>query len=153
MKPEDLYHTGIVVEDFDAALPWFTDVVGYRWCDELAVDQDVWTPEGERTVPIRFAYSMSEPRLEVLQAVPGTVWVPSSSGAHHLGFWSDDVDGDIEMLVGNGLHVEVRAPMPDGSSLWAYCHGPFGPRVELVSRSLEPMMADWFATGRSPLGR
>ncbi len=152
MKPEDFYHTGIVVEDFDAALRWFTDVAGYRWCDDLAVEQEVWTPDGNRVVPIHFAYSMSEPRLEVLQTVPDTVWVPSNSGAHHLGYWSDDVDEDIQTLVENGFQVEVKAPMPDGSALWAYCHGPRGPRVELVSRSLEPMLADWFATGRSPLG-
>jgi len=152
MKPEDLYHTGIVVEDSDASLRWFSEVAGYRWCDELALEQSVWTPSGVRTVPIRFAYSMNEPRLELLAAVPNTVWVPSSSGAHHLGFWSDDVDRDIETLVAHGLRVEVRAPMPDGASLWAYCHGLSGPRVELVSRSLEPMMAEWFATGRSPLG-
>jgi len=152
MKPEDLYHTGIVVEDFDAALQWFTDVAGYRWCDELALEQVVWTPDGERTVPIRFAYSTSEPRLEVLQAVPGTVWMPSTSGVHHLGYWSDDVDRDVDTLVRHGLEAEVKAPKPDGSSMWAYCRGDSGPRVELVSRSLEPMMADWFATGRSPLG-
>ena len=152
MKPEDLYHTGIVVEDFEAALRWFNDVAGYCWCDELTIDQDVWTPAGERPVSIRFAYSMSEPHLEVIEALPGTVWVPTSSGAHHLGFWSDDVDRDIEKLVANGLHVEVKAPTPDGSTLWAYCHGPSGPRIELVSRSLEPMMVKWFATGRSPFG-
>jgi catechol 2,3-dioxygenase-like lactoylglutathione lyase family enzyme len=151
MKPEDLYHTGIVVDDFDNALRWFTDVAGYRWCDELALDQVVWTPQGDQTVPIRFAYSMSEPRLEVLQAVPGTVWMPSTSGVHHLGYWSDDVDSDLDLLARSGLRVEVKAPMPDGSSLWAYCQGASGPRIELVSRTLQPMMADWFATGRSPL--
>jgi len=152
MKPEDLYHTGIVAEDFDAALRWFTDVAGYRWCDELAIEQVVWTPDGEQTVPIRFAYSMSEPRLEVLQAVAGTVWTPSTSGAHHLGYWSDDVDRDVDLLMRHGMHVEVRAPVPDGSSMWAYCHGVLGPRIELVSRTLEPMMSEWFATGRSPMG-
>ncbi|HXX89206.1 MAG TPA: VOC family protein [Acidimicrobiales bacterium] len=151
MKADDLYHSGIVVEDFDGTLQWFTSVAGYRWCDEMALEQTVETPEGERTVPIRFAYSMSEPRLEVLQAVPGTLWMPSTSGVHHLGYWSDDVDGDIDTLVRSGLQVEVRAPLPDGSALWAYCMGTSGPRVELVSRSIEPMMAEWFATGRSPL--
>ncbi|HTT87107.1 MAG TPA: VOC family protein [Acidimicrobiales bacterium] len=151
MKAEDLYHTGIVVEDFEGAQRWFTEVAGYRWCDDLSVEQTVWTPEGERGVPIRFAYTMGEPRLEILQAVPGTVWTVSTSGIHHLGYWSDDVDGDVEMLVGNGLRAEVKAPLPDGSSLWAYCRGDRGPRVELVSRSLEPMMAEWFASGRSRL--
>ena len=150
MKPEDLYHTGIVVEDFEGALRQLTAVAGYRWCDELALDQVVWTPEGDVTVPIRFVYSMSEPRLEVLQAVAGTVWTPSTSGVHHLGYWSDDVNRDMETLVGHGMTIEVKAPLPNGSTLWAYCRGESGPRVELVSRTLEPMMAGWFATGRSP---
>src|SRR5579862_8569652 len=102
MTPEDLYHTGIVVDDFEGALAWLTDVAGYRWCDELALDQVVWTPEGDRKVPIRFAYSRDEPRLEVLQAVPGTVWVPSDSGIHHLGYWSEALDSDLEALEGLG---------------------------------------------------
>ena len=152
MKAEDLYHTGIVVEDFEGGQRWFTAVAGYRWCDDLRVEQTVWTPEGDKTVPIRFVYTMSEPRLELLQAVPGTIWMPSNSGVHHLGYWSDDVDGDLDMLVRHGLRAEVKAPLPDGSSLWAYCRGDSGPRVELVSRVLEPMMAQWFATGRSRLG-
>ncbi|MHB1585389.1 MAG: VOC family protein [Acidimicrobiales bacterium] len=152
MRPEDLYHAGIVVENFEASLQWFTDVAGYRWCEEMAVEQPVWTPEGERTVGIRFTYSMDEPRVEIVQAVPGTVWVPSTSGVHHLGYWSDDVATDLEVLVRGGLEVEVKAPLPDGSVLWAYCRGPAGLRVELVDRSVEPMMAEWFATGRRPLG-
>jgi lactoylglutathione lyase len=151
MKAADLYHTGIVVEDFEGAQRWFTDVAGYRWCDDLSVEQVVWTPEGERTVPIRFAYTMNEPRLEVLQAVAGTIWTVPTSGVHHLGYWSDDVDRDLDMLERSGLQAEVKAPLPDGSSLWAYCRGSSGPRLELVSRSLEPMMAEWFASGRSRL--
>ena len=151
MKPEDLYHTGIVVEDFAASLERLTEVAGYRWCDEMALEQTVWTPQGQQTVPIRFTYSMSEPRLEILQSVPGTVWMPATSGIHHLGYWSDDVDGDLEVLAGQGYVVEVKAAMSRQSSLWAYGRPGSGPRIELVHRSLEPMMADWFATGRSPL--
>jgi hypothetical protein len=152
MKPEDLYHAGIVVEEFEATLQCFAEVAGYRWCDEMAVEQAVSTPEGERTVPIRFTYSMDEPRVEILQAVPGTVWAPSTPGVHHLGYWSDDVTGDLDVLTRNGVEVEVMAPLPDGSVLWAYCRGPVGTRIELVDRSIEPTMAEWFATGRRPFG-
>lgn len=151
MKPEDLYHTGIVVEEFEGALARLTDAAGYRWCEEAAVEQTVWTPGGDETVPIRFAYSMSEPRVEVIEAVPGTVWTPSDSGIHHLGYWSEAVDRDLDRLVGLGMEIEVKSVLPDGSTLWAYCRETWGPRVELVSRSLEPMMTTWFATGRSPL--
>ena len=46
MKPEDLYHTGIVVDDLDATLDWFTKVAGYRWTDVVEVDQVAETPHG-----------------------------------------------------------------------------------------------------------
>jgi len=151
MKPEDLYHRGIVVNDLDAAKKWLTDTLGYRWCDEYAGEQEVETPGGQTKVQIHFAYSLDEPRLELLQAVPGTVWVPSDSGIHHLGYWSDDVDGDVRSLVADGATVQVKAPGGDAESLWAYLMTPTGIRVELVSRAIEPLMRDWFATGRSPL--
>jgi hypothetical protein len=149
MKPEALYHAGIVVEDFDATLAWFTTIAGYRWCQEYAGDVSVVTPEGEITVPMRLSYSMNEPRLEILQAVPGTLWMPADSGVHHLGYWSDDVDADLATLTATGLTVEARAPLPDGSSLWAYCKAASGPRVELVSRVIEPALSQMFATERA----
>jgi glyoxalase/bleomycin resistance protein/dioxygenase superfamily protein len=149
MKPGDLYHTGIVVEDFDAAMTWFAETAGYRWCEPYAGDQNMVTPEGEITVPMRITYSMDEPRLELLQAVAGTVWTPSDSGVHHLGYWSDDVDADLEVLFGAGLSLEVKAPMPDGRSLWAYCESPTGARVELVSRVMEPALREWFTMERA----
>ena len=47
-----------------------------------------------------------------------------------------------------GMQYEVKAFNPDGSGtlLWAYCKGPTGPRIELVSRAMEPFIAYWFAT-------
>ena len=39
MKPENLYHTGIVVDDFENTLAWFTKVAGYRWTEVVSVDQ------------------------------------------------------------------------------------------------------------------
>jgi catechol 2,3-dioxygenase-like lactoylglutathione lyase family enzyme len=150
MRPEDLYHIGIVVEDLDATLRWYTDAAGYEWCEQYAGDQVVETAGGEVTIPLRFAYSMNEPRLEILQAIPDTLWTPSDSGIHHLGYWSDDVNADVETLVATGLTVEARAPLPDGSALWAYCKADAGTRVEVVSSLIRPVMTQWFQTGRMP---
>jgi hypothetical protein len=147
VKAEDLYHTGIVVEDFDATLSFLSEAAGYRWCDPYAGDVPIVTPQGERTVPMRMAYSVTEPRLELIEAIPGTVWVPADSGVHHLGYWSDDVDGDAAALMARGLSVEVKAPSPDGSSMWAYCKGDAGPRIELVSRLIAPALRQMFAAG------
>lgn len=147
MRADNLYHTGIVTDDFDATLAWFTKTADYRWCEPYAGEQVVVTPGGEITVPMRITYSMTEPRLEILQSAPGTLWVPSDSGVHHLGYWSDDVAADVAALEAGGLSVEVQAPLPDGSLLWAYCKAPRGPRIELVSRVIQPVLTEWFTTG------
>ncbi|MBV8349328.1 MAG: VOC family protein, partial [Mycolicibacterium sp.] len=73
MKPENLCHTGIVVDDLEAAMNWFTKVAGYTWTDVVEVDQVAQTPAGEVTIPMKMVYSGADPRLELLQTVPGTV--------------------------------------------------------------------------------
>lgn len=151
MQPRDHYHIGIVVDDLDATLTRLTEVAGYRWCEQYAGDQVVETPGGEITIPLRFAYSMDEPRLEVIQSVPGTLWQPADSGIHHLGYWSDDVARDVATLEANTYALEATA-MLDDTALWAYCKAPTGPRIELVSRIIEPFLRDWFVTGRMPQG-
>jgi catechol 2,3-dioxygenase-like lactoylglutathione lyase family enzyme len=148
VKPENLYHSGIVVDDLDATLDWFTKVAGYRWTDVVEVDQVAQTPHGEVTIPMRMAYSGDAPRLEILQTAPGTIWVPADSGVHHLGYWSDDVESDLATLEANGMQCEVKSYNPDGSGtlLWAYCKGVAGPRIELVSRAMEPFIEYWWST-------
>ena len=89
-----------------------TKVAGYTRTDIVSVDQDAVTP----------VYSGADPRLELLQTVPGTVWTPADSGVHHIGYWSDDVESDLATLESGG------------------------PRIELVSRNMEPFIAYWWAT-------
>jgi lactoylglutathione lyase len=151
VKPENLYHTGIVVDDLDATLDWFTKVAGYRWTDVVEVDQVAETPEGEVTIRMRMAYSGADPRLEIIRTVPGTIWVPADSGVHHVGYWSDDVESDLATLEANGMRYEVKSFNPDGSGalLWAYCKSSTGPRIELVSRAMEPFIEYWWSTARS----
>ena len=81
----------------------------------VTVDQHAVTPEGELTIPMRMVYSGSDPRLELLQTVPGTVWTPADSGVHHIGYWSDDVESDLATLESNGMSLEVKSYNPDGS--------------------------------------
>ena len=101
-----------------------------------------------QTIPMKMVYSGSDPRLELLQTVPGTVWTPADSGVHHIGYWSDDVESDLATLESTGMTVEVKSYNPDGSGtlLWAYAKGPAGPRIELVSRNMEPFIAYWWET-------
>ena len=56
-------------------------------------DVDAAEPSGDVELDLRFAYSATEPRLEIIRSVPGSLWVPApGSGIHHLGYWSDDVE-------------------------------------------------------------
>ena len=41
VRHEDLYHTGIVVEDLDAAIAEFTDLFGLRWGPHLEFELPV----------------------------------------------------------------------------------------------------------------
>ena len=154
MKAENLYHTGIVVDDLEATMKWLSEVAGYTWTDIVTVEQQGVTPDGEITIPMKMAYSGSDPRLELLQTVPNTVWTPADSGVHHIGYWSDDVESDLATLESTGMTVEVKSYNPDGSCtlLWAYAKGPTGPRIELVSRDMEPFIACWWGTAPSPRG-
>lgn len=148
MKPTDLYHTGIVVNDLDGAVEWFAKSAGYRWCEEMKVDNLFVTAAGETAITLRFTYSMDVPHLEVIQAIPKSIFAPSESSPHHLGYWSDDIDADIAMLEGTGAAVDGRGFWPDGRGpIWAFVTPPMGSRIELVHRSAQPSMEHWWTTG------
>jgi hypothetical protein len=128
---------GIVAYDLEAALAEMTDLFGYEWCSLLSVETPVVLADGELSLGLTFAYSKSTPRIEVIQSIPGTLWVPAAtSGVHHLGYWSDDVAADAERLTSRGYAAEATGLRPDGEAVWAYHRSASGPRIELVSRQL-----------------
>lgn len=147
MNPADQYHVGIIVEDFAGALTWTSQVYGYRWCEPVDTRTTVLLPDGEREIRMHLTYSMDEPRLEIIEAVPGTLWEPADSGLHHIGFWSDHVEADIEQLVAAGMTLDAKGLFPDGSTMWAYCGAPSRPRTELVNSALRPSLTEWFTRG------
>jgi len=96
---------------------------------------------GEITVRFRFRYSRSTPHLEVIQAQPGTLWTRvARSGLHHLGYWSDDLAADGAALERSGYTFEAAGVDHDDNRAWSYHGSPTGPRIELVTRSLEPLL-------------
>lgn len=138
MKAVDQYHVGVVVEDLDAALAELTDVAGYQWGVIFDGDVAVTLPSGDTGLHFRFVYSRAEPHLEVIQAIPGTLWVPvEGSGIHHLGYWSDDLAADTALLERRG-YVTEAAGLLDGTPRFSFHRAPTGPRIELVDRALQP---------------
>ena len=148
MKASEQFHVGIVVDDLDAALEELAGLFGYEWCPVFAIETPVVLPEGEVMVDLRFAYSKTEPRVELIRALPGTPWVPSSgSGIHHAGYWSDDMTADGSRLEQCGYAEEAKGVRPDGTPIWAYYRSPRGLRIELVSRQLQAGLEEYWATG------
>jgi len=136
----------VVVDDLDAALTKFSELFGYRWSDAFEGRVQVWLPDGDRETPLRFVYSLNVPRIEVIQAIAGTVWVPSTgSGIHHVGYWSDDVEGDGARLETIGYAREALGRVPNGAASWSYHGAPSGFRVELVDRALQPMLESFWS--------
>jgi hypothetical protein len=54
----------------------------------------------------------------------------------------------LATLESTGMTFEVKSYNPDGSGtlLWAYAKAATGPRIELVSRAMEPFIAYWWST-------
>lgn len=142
MRSEDLFHIGLVVDDLEATTRRMTDTAGYRWTDITETEQLVSTPDGDITLPFRVTFSQATGgvRLELIQSMPGTIWVPADSGLHHMGYWSDDVERDAAHLGRQGLLWEAKSSLPDGSQrlLWSYHKHPRGGRIELLNRSTKP---------------
>lgn len=145
------YHAGIVSDDPAATMAQLSDLLGYEWGEPLGGTITVAQPDGDITVEMRMWYSTTTPRLEVVQSHPGTVWSRADSGVHHFGFWVDDVAAAITALEAGGYTFEAAGKRPDGVPYWAYLASPAGPRLEIVSRELQPMMERYFATGKVSL--
>jgi Glyoxalase/Bleomycin resistance protein/Dioxygenase superfamily len=151
MNAEDQFHVGIVVDDIDSALETLADRFGYEWCEEMGGPTPVTLPSGDAVVDLRFVYSMTVPRLEIIRTVPGSLWEPvAGSGIHHLGYWSDDVPADSAELARHGYATEATGSRPDGEPYWTFHKGPSGPRIELVSRSVQAPLEQYWATGKPP---
>jgi hypothetical protein len=146
MKAHELYHTGIVVRDINAAMKDLADAVGVRWpVDELPEQRtivEVWTPKGSIDVPFRAVYSIDGPvRLELVEAVEGTLWNTAGGGeVHHIGYWSDDIEATAAELEGKGFDRVASGGFEGHETLWIYHQRGNGPFVEHVSRTLAPMI-------------
>ncbi|MFF2509107.1 VOC family protein [Streptomyces sp. NPDC058067] len=150
LSPQDLFHTGLVVEDLDLAMKTLGELAGYRWTTVMELEVTARAADGVlQHASQRFALSLDEPRLELVEAIPGTVWVSDgSNGAHHVGYWAED-ERIVEMsaaLDALGFGVEASNDFEaDGRLMWVYHRGLGGIRIELLNKLMKPSMDAWIA--------
>jgi glyoxalase/bleomycin resistance protein/dioxygenase superfamily protein len=149
----ELYHVGIVVPDVESAMAHFTDLVGVEWGPVVATDAfDVRTADGrDLTLPNKLCYSTAPPYLELVEELPGSVWVCNEhSNLHHIGYWTDGLPADSGAFAATQCPLEIcgrdHAQVPVN---FAYHRDPLGVRFELVDATMKPMMEEFMF--RAPL--
>lgn len=140
----DLFHTGVVVRDFERSLHEYQEVYGITWGFGGESEVPVRFPDGAiKPVTFRFAYSEQGPhRIELVRAIDGTLWQPAGPGqAHHLGLWSDDVPTASKRLAALGwpLVAEINVA-PDTPVSIVYHQSPDGHFIELIDRASKAYM-------------
>jgi hypothetical protein len=142
------YHVGIVVDDVAVARAMLTEQFGVRWGPVLHLDA-VEYRDGEGndvSLPTTICYSADAPHLELIQEVPGSVWVRNEhSNLHHIGLWCEDLSSDSPLIAGVGCPLQLcgRAGT-DAPVSFAYHGHPLGIRVELVDDSMRETMSFLF---------
>jgi catechol 2,3-dioxygenase-like lactoylglutathione lyase family enzyme len=140
LRPQDFYHTGIVVPDLDASMARLSALAGYRWINPMSYTLPFRTAAGVRELASTIVYSLQSPHVELVQEVPGSPWTAAPGNAvHHLGYFSDDLAESARVLEANGFTLEMTAGTPGSDlSLFAYFTDATGTRIEIVDRALFP---------------
>lgn len=140
LRPEDFYHTGIIVPDLDAAMDRLSALAGYRWITPVSYTLPFRTTSGTQEVTSTFVYSLQAPHVELIKEVPGTAWTAAPGNAiHHLGYWTDNLAESANLLEDNGFAFEATADTAAPElALFAYYVDSAGTRIEIVDRALFP---------------
>lgn len=142
-------HIGFTVPDVDAAVRFFTEVIGCTKAYEIGPFQsaDDWMQRQLGVHPrailrkLAMLRCKTGPNFEIFEyEVDGQVVTqPSNSdvGGHHLAFYVSDIAGAVAYLKAQGLTVQGDVvTMQEGPSKglsWVYFLSPWGMQLELVS--------------------
>lgn len=123
----ELNHVGVRIRDLDASLEFYTGVLGARVADVAYIPSTKTD-----CVHIQLAGGLIE-LLRPAEPRPGTTF-----GLDHLGFITDDLDGDFERLTDAGCEFfgEPRVA-GSGRGRLVFLPDPNDVRVELIQRTEE----------------
>jgi glyoxalase/bleomycin resistance protein/dioxygenase superfamily protein len=153
LRPEDFYHTGIVVPELEAAMARLTALAGYQWITPLTYTLPFRTTNGTRELTSTFVYSIQSPHVELIKEVPHSPWTAApGNSVHHLGYFTDNLTDTARILEANGFTFEATADVsPPDLALFAYYIDAFGTRIEIVDRSLFPDFPAFLQSAAAPV--
>ncbi len=143
-----IHHTGMIVEDIDAAQASLGQSMGLQWAPVRDFSPfPFWTPEqGLHEVNVKATYSIGAPHHFELVQGTGPFYDPHSApDGRHIGVWTDDLPGEVERLLSAGWHIVAAGAAPeDGYGPICYIAPPMpGLLVELISTVLKPIIDEW----------
>jgi catechol 2,3-dioxygenase-like lactoylglutathione lyase family enzyme len=134
---ENVFHLGIIVPDIERGMEEIASRFEVTFPAHMPAQIRARVKGVEMELSSRFVYSrQGPPYLELIQAVPGTVWdVPAgTSRIHHIGIFVDDLEAEVQRLTNAGYELELAALGPDGRpGAISYINTDLGVRQELVS--------------------
>jgi catechol 2,3-dioxygenase-like lactoylglutathione lyase family enzyme len=143
LHPGQLFHVGVVAEDFEATLLELSRTLGLTWKGGRPHPYELWIYGECRTIEMRIAHSVQgPPHYEVIAAIPGTPWEPVKAGVHHLCYWSDDaadICARFESTPG------VRRVLGQAGAASGYFLWPSGVLIEIIGRQLHQQLSQWIA--------
>lgn len=144
------FHTGYIVRDLSVGMERLAHALGLTWASVESHDFPVLQDGREASYPIRFTYSVEgPPHVELVEGAPGSPWHTTDVlRMHHLGFWSDDVNGDADRLAASGFPVAVQGVGEQPARPRFSYNGRAGEvLLELVTSRSRPAMERWLAGG------
>lgn len=143
------FHVGIVVADLALARARLADVLGLTWGPVMHLDAVDYRDAGgdDLELPTTICYSTGAPAIELIEEVPGTIWVRNEhSNLHHLGFWTGALGDDSATLGATGCPLQLCGRAGDAAPVsFAYHHdADLGVRFELVDASMRDAMSFLF---------
>lgn len=160
-QPRAIAHLGITVPDLDAAVEWYSRVLGFRLISppgetviaaggQMAeMCADIFG-EGLRSFKSAHLSTANGVALELLEFVDPPVEPPADNfeywrgGFFHLCVVDPDIDGLVERIVATGGRQRTKVwTMFEGDPYkLAYCEDPFGNVLEIYTHSNEQTVAN-----------
>jgi hypothetical protein len=132
-----LSHVGVVVPDLEEGRARLTELVGVEW-GPIHVARVPAGPDSDEHVSLRICFSTDSPGVELLEAVPGTVWTCNElSNLHHISFFVENLLDESRRLDRAQCPLEYLISAGDADATLAYHRDGLGVRVELVSLAVQ----------------
>jgi hypothetical protein len=153
-----LYHTGIIVNNLDKAMPQMGNALGLRWAPPKASTAPLLCPDGVVEREVRFTYSLQGPHfVELLEQINPAPYLNLTGGryVHHLGYFTDDLPAAAAELERQGYRRELSGVPENGAITRASFHyNPEAPGmwIELVSHEIAEEIGDWIAEAAAAAG-